>query len=143
MMEFLLRMIGVDLVRVAMVLVALPFLVFPPAAFGLVIVLMYLIYGLPFEIVIRDIGVMTALESTVPTALDGGTYAGFGLYHLVGGAIGSVVLTLMVRNFGMIGILAGTGFVAVPALFVALYGLYVFRDLRSGRAREPDPAAVE
>lgn len=140
---FLLRMVGVNLVRAAAVFVALPFLVFPPAAFAVVIVLMYLIYGLPFEIVVRDIDVVMAIEATVSKALDGGPYARFGLYHLVGGAVGSVVLTVLVRNFGMFGILAGTALVAVPALFVAIYGLFVFRDLRTGRARDPDRSALD
>lgn len=127
--RFTLRMIGVNLIRAAVVFLVAPLLFFPPLAFAVIIGAMYLIYGLPFEIVVRDVGVVEALESTASTALDGGAYAGFGIAHLVGGAAGSILLTAIVRNAGMVGIIAGIALVSVPALYVAIYGLLVFRDL--------------
>lgn len=127
--EFTLRMVGVNLVRALVVFMVFPLLFFPPLALPVVIALMYLVYGLPFEIVVRDIDLLSALEATVSKALDGGPYASFGLFHLVGGGAASLLLTLVVRNGGIPGILLGVAVVAVPAVFVAVYGLFTFREL--------------
>ena len=125
--RFTLRMVGVNLVRVATVLAALPFLVFPPFALAVVVVLSYLVYGLPFELVVSDAPLGAALASTVERALDGGTYASFGFAHLLAGSVASFFLTGVVRNTGILGVVLGTAIVAVPAVFVATYGLLVFR----------------
>lgn len=127
--RFALRIVGVNLLRAAIVFAVLPLLVVPPLAIAIILVLMYLVYGLPFEIVVRDTAFVTALKATVSHALDGGPYATFGVAHLLGGAIASVGLTLVVRNGGLPGVLLGTAVVAVPAVFVAVYGLFVFRAL--------------
>jgi hypothetical protein len=42
------------------------------------------------------------------------------------------VMSALVLNTGLLGILLGTGIAAVPAVFVASYGLLVFRELASG-----------
>lgn len=120
------RMVGVNLVRLSVVLVAVPFLVVPPLALGVVVVLSYLVYGLPFELVVRDVALGTALGSTVDRALDGGDYAKFGMAHLLLGGISSLFLTGLVRNAGVVGIVLGTAVVAVPAVVVAAVGLLVF-----------------
>jgi len=130
--QFGLRMVGVNLVRTAVVLVALPFVVVPPLiviALVAVIVLGYLTYGLPFVVVTHDAGVLTALGRTVDHATDGGSYASFGFIHLVAGAVASIGLSILARNGGIPGILVGAAVVAVPAVFVASYGLFVFRDI--------------
>jgi hypothetical protein len=127
--RFTLRMVGVNLLRTALVLAIVPFLVFPPLALVVVLGLTYLVYGLPFEIVVRDVAFMTALEAAVSRAFDGGLYATFGLAHLIAGAVGSAVLTVVVRTGGLPGILIATLVIAVPAVFVAVYGLLVFGDL--------------
>jgi len=130
--QFTLRMVGVNLVRTAVVLVALPFVVVPPLlvlALVAVVVLSYLTYGLPFVVVTQETGVVTALGRTVDYATDGGSYARFGFGHLVAGAVASLVLSVLARNAGVLGILVGAAIVAVPAVFVASYGLFVFRDL--------------
>jgi hypothetical protein len=130
--QFTLRMVGVNLVRAAVVLVAVPFVVVPPLfvlALVAVIVLSYLTYGLPFVVVTQDTGVVTALGRTVSLATDGGAYARFGFGHLVVGALASVVFSVLARNAGVLGILVGAAVVAVPAVFVASYGLFVFRDV--------------
>ena len=126
--RFTLRMVGVNLVRVATVLAALPFLVFPPLALAVVVVLSYLVYGLPFELVVSDAPLGAALASTVERALDGGGYASFGFAHLLVGSVASFFLTGFVRNTGIFGVVLGAAIVAVPAVFVATYGLLVFRD---------------
>lgn len=130
--QFTLRLVGVNVVRIAIVFAVFPLLVVPPLAFGVVLVLSYLVYGLPFEIVARDRAFLAALEATVSHALDAGSYAAFGLAHLVAGALASAFLTTFVRGGGLPAVLVGTALVAVPAVFVAVYGLLVFRDL------EPD-----
>jgi len=133
--QFTLRIVGVNLVRAAVVLVALPFVVLGPlvvVGFLLVVVLSYLTYGLPFVVVTQDVGLGDALGRTVDLATDGGEYARFGFAHLLVGALASLVLSVLVRNGGIPGILLGAAVVAVPAVFVATYGLFVFRDLGDG-----------
>lgn len=127
--RFTVRIVEVNLLRAILVFAMFPLIVMPPLAIGVMLVLIYLIYGLPFEIVIRDVGFIEALKGTIAHALSGGDYALFGLAHLLGGAVASLFLTTLVRNYGLFGILVGTAIVAVPAVFVATYGLYVFRDL--------------
>ena len=131
--RFTVRLIGVNIVRALVVLLALPFIVFPPLAFAVVIVLTYLVYGLPFVVVVRDVGLADAFEATVDHARTGGRYAAFGLGHLLAGAAASLVLTMLARNGGLLGVLIGTAVVAVPAVFVGVYGLLVFRELDGSR----------
>ena len=133
MRRFVLRMVGVNLVRAAVVVVALPLMVVPPLALLVVLILGYTLYGLPFVVVVRDAPLATAINATVSHALDGGLYAQFGIIHLVAGAAASLFLTAVVRNIGIPGILLGTVIVAVPSVFVSVYGLLVFRDLRRPR----------
>ena len=80
-------------------------------------------------VVTRDAGVLPALERTVGHATDGGAYATFGFAHLFAGAVASFFLSGLARNGGLPGILFGAAVVAVPAVFVAAYGVLVFRDL--------------
>jgi len=122
------RMIGVNLVRAAIVFVAFPLLLVAPIlAVVAIVVLSYLVYGLPYEVVVGDRSVTAALSATVSHARAGGDYATFGVAHLLGGAAASLVLTGVVRTAGWPGILFGTAVVAVPAVFVAVYGVLTFR----------------
>lgn len=131
--RYALRIVGVNLVRFCVVLFALPFaLVFPPLALVVVVVGSYLVYGLPFVVVTRDAGFGEALDATVGHATDGGRYAAFGFGHLLVGAVCSLALSSLVR-LGLGGVVVGTVLVAVPAVFVAAYGLFVFRDLDGRR----------
>jgi hypothetical protein len=130
--RFGLRMVGVNLVRFGAVLVAVPLFVVPPLALAAVLVLTYLLYGLSFVIVVEDVGLGAGLSTCVGHALAGGSYASFGLAHLLLGAVASLVMSALVLNTGLLGILLGTGIAAVPAVFVASYGLLVFRELASG-----------
>jgi hypothetical protein len=129
--RFTLRLVGVNLVRMATVVAALPFFVFPPLAVVVMVTVSYLVYGLPFELVVHDAPLGTALESTVSRALDGGDYASFGVAHLLAGGVASIFVTGFVRNAGVLGILAGAALVAVPAVFVTTYGLLVFRNFEA------------
>ena len=131
--RYALRMVGVNLLRFCVVLLALPFaLVFPPLALLVVVVGSYLLYGLPFVVVTREAGLEEALGATTGYASEGGRYAAFGFGHLVAGAACSLALSPLVR-MGLGGVLLGTALVAVPAVFVAAYGLLVFRDLDGRR----------
>lgn len=127
--QFTPRIVGVNLIRFAIILVALPLITIPPLAIVLVIVLSYFVYGLPFEIVVTDVGLGTALASTIEYGAEGGAYAMFGMFHLLIGGSASFVLTGITRNGGMPGIILGTLFVAGPAVFAAAYGLLLFKDL--------------
>jgi hypothetical protein len=130
MRRFTVRFIGVNLIRFAVVLAALPFLlIVPPLALVVVIGLSYVVYGLPFEVVVVDTSVTAALERTVGRARTGGLYARFGIAHLVAGGLASLVLTLLVRNGNFAEIIVGAILVAFPAVFVATYRVLVFRDL--------------
>ncbi|MGM0590015.1 MAG: hypothetical protein ACQETI_00055 [Halobacteriota archaeon] len=135
--KFTLRIVGVNLVRAAIVVAAFPLLVFPPLALMVVVVLSYLVYGLPFVVVVNDVGVRTALDETVRRALDGGAYAEFGIAHLAVGAAASFFMTSLVRNNGLVGVMAGTLLVAGPSVFVATYGLLTFREFRGATATHP------
>lgn len=130
--RFTVRMVGVNLLRALVVFAVFPLMAVPPLAIVVILGLMYLIYGLPFEIVVRDVGFLAGVEATVSHAFDGGFYAVFGVAHLFAGAMGSLILTGIVRNGGVLGVLLGTALVAVPAVFVAVYGLLVFRELGTG-----------
>ena len=131
--RYTLRIVGVNLVRFTVVVAALPFaLLLPPLALLVVLVGSYLVYGLPFVVVTRDVGVGKALDATVGHAADGGAYAAFGLKHMVAGAVASLALSWLART-GVVGVLVGTAAVAVPSVFVAAYGLLVFRRLGGGR----------
>jgi hypothetical protein len=136
--QFTRRMVGVNLIRAGVVLVAVPFLVLGPLALLVVLALSYLVYGLPFAVVVADADLGTALGETVERAKAGGEYATFGLTHLVAGAVGSVVLSGAVRNLGPVGILFGTAVVAVPAVIVAAYGLLLFRDFQRSSGADRD-----
>jgi hypothetical protein len=131
--RFTLRLVGVNLIRAGIVLAVFPLLFLPPLAFVAVLALSYLTYGLPFVVVAGDVTVRTALGVTWVLALDGGSYASFGVAHLVCGAAVSLVLTWAVRNVGVPGILVGTVLTAMPAVFVAAYGLLLVRDAGVGQ----------
>jgi len=127
------RMIGVNLVRFAVVLLALPFIVFGPLAILVVVGLEYLVYGLPFVVVVERVGVVEGLSQTTSYALSASPeYVGFGVAYLIVGAVTSFVLTGFVYGTGIVGILVGSVLVAVPAVFVVAYGLLVFRALAAG-----------
>lgn len=133
--QFTLRIVGVNFLRAAIVLAVFPLMVFPPLALAVVLVGTYLVYGVPFGVVVRDASLLAAIQTTVSRALDGGRYAAFGFAHLIAGALASVFLSTLVRNGGPLGVLLGTAVTAVPAVFVAVYGLLVFREL-AGRPLE-------
>lgn len=124
------RMLGINLLTLLVFVVGLPLLVFPPLAFAFVLVAGYLLYGLPFVVVIEDATVLEAVGVSIGYALDGGEYLAYAVGYLAVGTVGSVVLTAMVYNFGLVGILVGAVIVAVPALFVTAFGVVVFRSLR-------------
>ncbi|ELZ29706.1 hypothetical protein C475_02126 [Halosimplex carlsbadense 2-9-1] len=128
--RYTLRIVGVNVIRFGVVLVAIPFLILPPVGLLVVLALSYLVYGLPFAVVVADADLGTALDETVERAKAGGEYAEFGVAHLVAGAAGSFVLSGAVRTLGPVGVVFGTAVVAVPAVIVAAYGLLLFRDFR-------------
>jgi hypothetical protein len=134
---FTVRVLGVNLVRLGVVLVALPLLVVPPVAVLAVLALSYLLYGLPFEVVARDADVSSAIAATVGRAGEGGDYAVFGLGHLVAGAVASLVLSGFVRSAGLPGVAIGAVLTAVPAVFVAAYGLLLFGEYGEGGGVSP------
>jgi hypothetical protein len=136
--RFTRRIVGVNLIRFAVVLAAAPFLLLGPLAVLVVVALSYLVYGLPFAVVVGDADLGTALGETVERATAGGEYAAFGLTHLAIGAVGSFVLSGAVRNLGPVGILFGTAVVAVPAVIVAVYGLLLFRDFQRSSGTDRD-----
>lgn len=125
------RMVGVNLVRFAVVLVALPFALLGPLVLLPIIVLGYLTYGLPFVLVVEDVGVGAALSRSVSDAVASGAYARFGVAYLLGMLVPSFVLTVVVYGSGLIGVVLGAALVAVPAVFVVAYGVLVFRALAS------------
>ncbi|MFB6087362.1 MAG: hypothetical protein ABEJ85_02480 [Haloarculaceae archaeon] len=137
--RFTLRMVGVQLLRSALVFAVLPLFVVPPLALLAILVLSYLVYGLPFVIVVHDADFVPALRRTIGHATDGGLYASYGFGHLLAGAVASVVLSTLTLTAGLPGILLGVVIVAVPAVFVACAGLLVFRELGDG---SPGPDEV-
>lgn len=140
--RFTVRMIGAEVVRFGAIVAAIPlFLTFSAGGillgFVVAAVLSYLVYGLPFVIVARDLRVVPALRESARLATDGGRYARFAVAHVLYGAGGSLIVTTAVRNGGLPGILLGAALVAVPAVFVSAYGLVVFDDICSTRPADP------
>lgn len=127
--RFTLRIAGANLLRAALVFAALPLLVVPPVALVVVLVVTYLTYGLSFVVVVRDERLSEAIATTVGLALGGGSYAAYGLTHLLVGAVCSFALTGFVLNGGPLAVLVAAVVVAVPCVFVAAYGLLVVRGL--------------
>lgn len=127
---YTLRILGVNLLRAAITFVVAPiFFVSPVIGLPVLLGLMYLLYGLSFVIVANDARFFDALEITIDYATDGGDYAVFAIAHLLIGAVVSFFFTAVVVNLGIGGLLVGTVVVAVPALFVATYGVFLFHDL--------------
>lgn len=135
--DFLPRMVGANLITMLVVFVALPLLFFPPLAIVVALVLSYLVYGLPFVVVVEDMAVLDALGETIRLATTGGRYLEYAVGYLVVGTVASFVLTAIVYNLGLLGVLLGAVVVAVPALFLAAVGVLVFRDLAWTPGRTP------
>ncbi|MFB6081427.1 MAG: hypothetical protein ABEJ67_01265 [Halanaeroarchaeum sp.] len=112
-------------------LLALPFFVFPPLAVLVSLVVSYFIYGMPFVIVVEDVGAIDALRASVGYGKRGGAYLTYGVGFLVVGAVASVFFTSMVYGLGLLGVLIGAVVVAVPSVFLAALGVVVFRSLSS------------
>lgn len=60
-------MVGVNLLRAAIVFAVFLLVVVPPLAIVVVLGLMYLVYGLPFEIVVHDADFSSALQTPLLT----------------------------------------------------------------------------
>lgn len=130
------RLVGIAVVQLlAVVVIVIVGRVFLPLAVVCSLAVGYLLYGWPFVVVVRDESLTDTLGVTLGLATEAGAYLRFGLGHAVAGAVLSVPLTWLVRNGGMTGVLLGSLLVAVPSLFVASYGLVLFRELaRPGAA---------
>ncbi|MFB6125009.1 MAG: hypothetical protein ABEJ59_03530 [Halanaeroarchaeum sp.] len=133
--HYLLPIVGANLLSLLAFVLALPFVVFPPLAVVVIIVVGYALYGMPFVIVVRDVGVWDAVRASGGYALAGGEYLSYAAGYLLVGTVGSFVLTWLVYNTGIVGIVVGAALVAVPALFLTAFGVGVFRGL-------PDPESV-
>lgn len=127
--EYLLPIVGANLLSLLAFVLALPFIVFPPLAVVVIVVVGYALYGMPFVIVVRNEGVLDAVRASVGYALSGGEYLSYGVGYLVVGTVGSFVLTWLVYNTGIVGIVVGAALVAVPALFLTAFGVSVFEGL--------------
>lgn len=116
---------GVVLVTVPVLLVA------PPAAVltaPLLLVVSYVLYGLPFVIVVERRRFRPTLARTLQLARSGGVYARFAVAHLVAGAAVSVPVSSLIRG-GLPGVAVAVAATAPVGVFVAAYGVVVFREL--------------
>lgn len=133
--RFGVRMIAVRLVTfTAVALIVLLGGVFLPLAVVGAIAVSYGCYGWPYVVVVRDESALDALGITLALARNGGAYLAFAVAHVVGAAIVSLPVSLLVRNGGLIGILLAAGVTALPALFAAAYGVLLFRGLSDPEA---------
>lgn len=116
---------GIVLVVISVLLVA------PPAAVliaPLLLVVSYVLYGLPFVIVVEGRRFRSALTRTLQLARSGGVYARFAVAHLVAGAVVSVPVSSLIRG-GLPGVAVAVVVTAPVGVFVAAYGVVVFREL--------------
>jgi hypothetical protein len=104
-----------------------------PALLGL-LAAGYLFYGTPYLVVTADEGLVDALEHSYRLATSGGAYGWFFLVLAVGGAVLSTLVTAVVVNLGLVGVLLGTVLVAPLGVVVNAAATALFRDL----ARRPD-----
>jgi hypothetical protein len=136
--EYLGRIVVVKVVlAVVTFAVAIPLFFFPPLAVALALVVGYLLYGAPFVIVVEDLGVVAAIRRSVSLALSGGPYFAYATGYLAVGTVGSFVLTAVVFNLGLVGVVVGAGLVSVPALFLTAVGVVTFRNLAGQKGQTP------
>lgn len=94
---------------------------------------MYLLYGTPYLLVANGVNFPTALRQSIERGRRGGAYPRYGIGFLISVARLTLFVTLVVMNFGVVGLLAGL-VVAVTlgfALNVATTGFV--RALKAGR----------
>ncbi len=115
---------GVPLVLISVVAVVPATAV---VAFPAVFLVGYALYGLPFVVVVEGRGLRSAVNHTLQRARSGGSYLRFVVAHLVAGAFVSVPVSALVRT-GVPGVLAAVALTAPLSVFVAAYGVLVFRD---------------
>jgi len=101
----------------------------------LILLLSYLLYGTPYLLVIRDEPLSVALDRSLTYAQRGGPYFRYGVGYFGGVAVASVFASIVVANFGPLGLVLGVAAAGTVgfALNVATMGL--FRALEAGRFR--------
>ncbi|WP_297535690.1 hypothetical protein [Thermococcus sp.] len=124
--KLLLLVIGVTLIFTGMLLSALIVLALP-----LLLFVFYLIYGVPYLIVSQNMSFGEAFERSVEMALKGGDYLGYGLKYLAFVALVSVPMTVVVVNFGLVGLLAGIAVSPVLALVLSTATMIFFLEKTS------------
>lgn len=88
----------------------------------------YLLWAAPILVVTRDIGALEALQSSIDHALQGGRYATFSLAYLLGGILGSFVLSMLVRGRPLV-LLLLTIVLAYPLLVLSVATVQVVKSL--------------
>ncbi|MFB6296144.1 MAG: hypothetical protein ABEH66_04790 [Halobacteriales archaeon] len=90
----------------------------------------YLFYATPYLIVLRDAGLVAALEESYGYAIEGGAYAAFAVRYLVAVLLLSVVGTAFV-NLGAVGIVVGAALAAPVGLIFNVAVMEFVRDLET------------
>ena len=133
--------VAARLLVAGIVFVTFPVLLVVPAVALLIapllLVVTYVVYGLPFVIVVERRQFRSALDRTLQLARGGGDYARFAVAHLVAGAAVSVPVSSLIRG-GLPGVAVALALTAPVGLFVAAYGVLVFREL-GGDPSPPTP----
>jgi len=90
----------------------------------------YLFYAAPYLIVLRDAGLVAALEGSYAYAIAGGLYAAFAIRYFVAVLVLSVVGTAFV-NLGAVGVVVGALLAAPVGLVFNVAVMDFVRDLES------------
>lgn len=108
-----------------------------PGVFGLIVVvllpisfgLMYLFYATPYLIVLRETDLVTALRASSTLALTGGPYLHFAVGFAAFVFLSSVLATVIVVNFGSVGIAIGVVTVAPIGLTANMTAMRFIADI--------------
>lgn len=143
--QYAVPMVGLELLQLGAVLALVPLaelsvVLVVPAGLGL-LVAGYLFYGAPYLVAGADEGVVDALAHSYRLATDAGAYARFFGGLLVAGAALSALVTAVVVNLGLVGVLLGAVLAAPLGVAVNAAAMVVVAAPGATESREPSPAA--
>lgn len=131
--DYTLPVLGVQVVVFVLTLLS-----FAPAAAGgmalaplsalAALVVGYLTWAAPILVVVRDRAVADAFADSIAYALGDGRYASFSLAYLIAGAVGSLVLSTVVRG-RLVLVLLATVLLAYPLLVLAIATVGLVKSL--------------
>jgi len=103
--------------------------------FPAIVLLSYLLYGTPYLLVVRDEPLEVALDRSVTYARRGGAYFRYGVGYFGGVAVASVFASVVVANFGPVGLVLGMAAAGTFGFALNVATMGMIRALEAGRFR--------